>query len=123
VQEKRVTVWVQRFKDRAHLMLQWIDPDTGKRESKSAETDDPDKAETARGDLAGKVPAQVLRRLMRHADIKTTMGYYANVDDAVMEAVLGPQRNSSRNTEAAGRECRGPGEVVNPSRDSTNGGD
>ena len=25
--DKRVTVWVQRFKDRPHLMLQWIDPD------------------------------------------------------------------------------------------------
>jgi len=49
--EKRVTVWVQRFNDRASLMLQWIDPDTGKRKSKSAKTDDPDKAETARADL------------------------------------------------------------------------
>jgi integrase len=48
--EKRITVWVQRFKDRPTLMLQWIDPDTGKRKSKSAETDDPDKAETARAD-------------------------------------------------------------------------
>jgi integrase len=49
--EERVTVWVQRFKDRKHLMLQWTDPDTGKRKSKSAETDDPEKAETARADL------------------------------------------------------------------------
>jgi integrase len=49
--EKRVTVWVQAFKDRRHLMLQWIDPDTGKRKSRSAETDDPEKAETARADL------------------------------------------------------------------------
>jgi integrase len=47
---------------------------------------------------AGKVPAQVLQKLMRHASIKTTMDYYANVDDAVEEAVLGPQRNTSRNT-------------------------
>jgi integrase len=49
--EKRVTVWVQRFKDRAHLMLQWIDPDTGKRKSKSAETADDREAEQARADL------------------------------------------------------------------------
>jgi integrase len=49
--EKRVTVWVQRFKDRKYLMLQWIDPDTGKRKSRSAETDDPDKADRARSDL------------------------------------------------------------------------
>jgi integrase len=47
---------------------------------------------------AGKVPAQVLQKLMRHANIKTTMAFYANVDHAVMEAVLGPQRNSLRNT-------------------------
>jgi integrase len=47
---------------------------------------------------AGKVPAQVLQRLMRHANIRVTMDYYANVDDAAMEAVLGPKRNSSRNS-------------------------
>src|SRR5262249_19254038 len=47
---------------------------------------------------AGRVPAQVLQRLMRHADIKTTMAYYANVDEAVEAAVLGAQRNTSRNT-------------------------
>jgi integrase len=47
---------------------------------------------------AGKVPAQVLQRLMRHANIALTMTYYANVDDAVMAAVLGGERNSSRNT-------------------------
>jgi integrase len=47
---------------------------------------------------AGKVSAQVLQKLMRHGDIKTTMAYYANVDDAVEAAVFGPQRNSSRNT-------------------------
>jgi integrase len=49
--EKRITVWVQQFKDRPALMLQWLDPDTGKRKSKSAETADPEKAETARADL------------------------------------------------------------------------
>jgi integrase len=47
---------------------------------------------------AGRVPAQVLQKLMRHANLKTTMDYYANVDDAVVEAVMGAQRNSSRNT-------------------------
>lgn len=46
---------------------------------------------------AGKVPAQVLQKLMRHSSIKITMDYYANVDDAAMEAVLGGQRNASRN--------------------------
>jgi integrase len=48
---------------------------------------------------ASKVEAQVLQRLMRHSNIAVTMGYYANVDSAVMEAVLGPQRNNPRNTD------------------------
>ena len=47
---------------------------------------------------AGKVPAQVLQKLMRHVNIKTTMDFYANVDAAVEEAVLGPQRNTSCNS-------------------------
>jgi integrase len=38
---------------------------------------------------AAKVSAHVLQRLMRHASIKTTMDYYANIDVAVEEAVLG----------------------------------
>lgn len=37
---------------------------------------------------AARVPAQVLQRLMRHSSIAITMTYYANVDDAVEEAVL-----------------------------------
>jgi len=36
---------------------------------------------------ASVVPAPVLQRLMRHADIKTTMEYYMNVDDALDEAI------------------------------------
>src|SRR4051812_40182674 len=49
--DKRITVWVQRFKDRSALVLQWIDPDSGKRKSKSAETADEKEAEEARADL------------------------------------------------------------------------
>jgi hypothetical protein len=51
VADKRVHVWVQEFKDRGNLVLQWFDPDTGKRKSRSAKTADPDKAEAARLDL------------------------------------------------------------------------
>jgi integrase len=58
---------------------------------------------------AGKVPAQVLQRLMRHSDIKTTMAFYANVDEAVEEAVLGPKCNRSRNTTGT---VDGPGETA-----------
>src|SRR5205823_5664629 len=50
-EERRITVWVQRFKDRSTLVLQWIDPDTGKRKSKSAGTSDHDIAEGRRKDL------------------------------------------------------------------------
>jgi integrase len=50
---------------------------------------------------AGKVPAQILQKLMRHASIKTTMDYYANVDAAVEEAVMGRECNSLRNRGAA----------------------
>jgi integrase len=54
---------------------------------------------------AGRVPAQVLQKLMRHSNIKTTMDYYANVDDAVMEAVLGPKRNTPRNSGAPAQQA------------------
>jgi integrase len=36
----RIRVWVQAFPDRPNLMLQWHDPDTGRRKSRSAKTDD-----------------------------------------------------------------------------------
>jgi hypothetical protein len=49
--EKRVTVWVQQFQDRKNLMLQWIDPETGKRQTRTARTADPAEAEAARADL------------------------------------------------------------------------
>src|SRR3712207_5002910 len=49
--EKRITVWVQEFRDRPNLVLQWHDPDTGLRKSKSAGTADPDEAEKRRADL------------------------------------------------------------------------
>jgi hypothetical protein len=34
------------------------------------------------------VPVPVLQRLMRHADIKTTLAFYTNVDDVLEEAIL-----------------------------------
>jgi integrase len=61
---------------------------------------------------AGRVPAQVLQKLMRHSNISITMDYYANVDQAAMEAVLGPQRNSSRNNRPAVGAEAGPSQDV-----------
>src|SRR5262249_961534 len=49
--DKRVTVWVCHFKDRASLMLQWLDPDTGRTKSRSSRTTDEKDAEKARADL------------------------------------------------------------------------
>jgi integrase len=63
---------------------------------------------------AAKVPAQVLQKLMRHASIRVTMDYYANVDDAAMEAVLGPKRNRIRNRQGEPSEAGGRAEDVNP---------
>jgi integrase len=36
---------------------------------------------------AAVVPAQVLQRLMRHADIKTTLGFYTDLDDVLDDAI------------------------------------
>jgi integrase len=44
-------VWVQRFADRPHLVLQWHCPETGRRKSKTAGTADAREAEHARADL------------------------------------------------------------------------
>src|SRR5262249_27311712 len=70
---------------------------------------------------AGKVPAQVLQRLMRHANISTTMAFYANVDNAVEEAVLGPRRNSYRNTHPAAEQPPETADVATPSVNGHNG--
>jgi integrase len=64
---------------------------------------------------AARVPAQVLQKLMRHASIRTTMDYYANVDDAVVQAVLDRRRNSGRNTGAS--ESAGADRTQAASRD------
>jgi len=70
---------------------------------------------------AGKVPAQVLQRLMRHSDIRTTMDYYANIDQAVGEAVLGPQRNSSRNSDPVAERQSSGGNNATPCAKSSCG--
>lgn len=55
---------------------------------------------------------KVLQRLTRHSNIKTTMDYYANVDAAVEEAILGPQRNGLRNITAASQTVPEQSEFV-----------
>src|SRR5262249_13118420 len=67
---------------------------------------------------AGKVPAQVLQKLMRHSNLSITMTYYANVDAAVMEAVLGDRRTTSRTTGDFGSTAA---EASNAASHDTNG--
>jgi integrase len=69
---------------------------------------------------AGRVPAQVLQRLMRHASIKTTMDSYTNGDEAVKAAVLGPKRNRLRSTPPLGEAAAdvAPGATPEPGTDS-----
>src|SRR5262245_25699317 len=55
--DKRIRVWVQQFTDREHLVLQWHDPETGKRKSQSAKTADPGEAEDRRADLEADLNA------------------------------------------------------------------
>ena len=49
--DDRITVWVQHRKDRSLLALEWINPETGRRKSKSAGTAVPKEAEQKRIDL------------------------------------------------------------------------
>jgi integrase len=62
---------------------------------------------------AGKVPAQVLQRLMRHSNISLTMAYYANVDDAMRQAVLGEPRTTTppRTTLRTSQDSATPAEL------------
>jgi hypothetical protein len=48
---RRIRVWVAHFLDRTSLVLQWYDPNTGKRCSKTARTSNRDEAELRRADL------------------------------------------------------------------------
>lgn len=68
---------------------------------------------------AGKVSAHVLQRLMRHADIKTTLGYYANIDEAVEAAVLGTERNTLRNTSQPSFDTGSFDDAISPCQNGT----
>src|SRR5262249_17883669 len=48
---ERIKVWIQKRNDRAMLALEWADPETGLRKSRSAKTADPEEAERRRADL------------------------------------------------------------------------
>jgi integrase len=88
--DKRIVVWVQRFPDRDNLVLQWHDPDTGKRKSKSAETADEKKAEQARGDLEADLNAG------RHVQA-SNMGWERFRELFEAEYVAGTRKNTQHN--------------------------
>jgi integrase len=133
--EKRVTVWVQRFKDRDTLMLQWLDPETGKRKSKSARTEDPEQAERARADLeyelnhglhkeAARISWSAFRELFEaeylpNTKLGTQLCYQALFDH--FENICNPRRLESINertlsTFVAGlRKCKGHRGTMQPS--------
>jgi hypothetical protein len=71
---------------------------------------------------AGKVPDQVLQQLMRRIVISTTMNYYANVEAAEEEAVMGPGRDSPRNGEGPVGPGQGGADGASGC-ESTTGGD
>jgi hypothetical protein len=62
---------VQKFPDRANLVLQWSDPDTGKRRSKTAGTRDRNLAELRRADLEAALNSGVCNS-SRNRPQKTT---------------------------------------------------
>jgi hypothetical protein len=70
--KRRIVVWVQRFNDRPHLMLQWRDPDTGRRKSQSAGTSNRKEAERVRADL----------------EYELNHGLHPDPDDGDLQAVL-----------------------------------
>src|SRR5215468_9622197 len=76
-EKKRVVVWVQLFGDRDYLMLQWHDPVTGKRKSKSAGTCNPLEAEKKRADLEYE-----LNHGLHHEPVKVSWQRFRDVFEA-----------------------------------------
>jgi integrase len=61
---------------------------------------------------AGKVPSQVLQSLLRHANISTTLSFYADVKQAAKAAVRGAAEaapNTAPNTHQNSLPCKSQG--------------
>jgi integrase len=126
--EARVKVWVQPFKDRPLPMLQWFDPDTGKRKSKTAKTDDPEKVEQARSDLeyelnhgkyqeASKLTWEAFRQKFEDEYLpglrERTQEKYRTVLD-VFEQIASPTKLRSVNEQTLSRFVKGMRERKQP---------
>src|SRR5262245_33836409 len=130
--EKRVVVWVQRFPDRDNLVLQWHDPETGKRKSKSAETADEKEAEDRRVDLeadlnagrhreASRMSWGRFRELFEEEHVagtrpNTRVNFQATFD--LFEKLCSPQRLASINERTVSRFVAGMRRHPGRARDS-----
>lgn len=105
-EDRRVTVYVLRPKDRPTLQLQWLDPITGKKKTRSAGTTDDAKAEEARKDLeyqlnhglyqeAGSLTWERFRQMFEDEYVASlrerTREKYATVLD-VFEQIINPAK-------------------------------
>jgi hypothetical protein len=63
--DRRIKVWLQPCKDRPYPRLQWIDPVTGQRKSRSAGTANPQALETARANLETRLNNALEQRLLK----------------------------------------------------------
>jgi hypothetical protein len=70
---KRICVWLQPRSDRPHFTLDWIDPDTRKRKSKSSGTMNSDVAELRRADLESHLNQKYLEIIGRSTP-RSTVG-------------------------------------------------
>jgi integrase len=75
--EERITVYVLRPKGRPSLQLQWVDPETGIRKTRSARTADADRAEKACSDLEYELNHGLSREPSKMA-WETFRAYYEN---------------------------------------------
>jgi hypothetical protein len=128
----RVNVWVQKFSDRPNLVLQWFDPDTGRRKSTNAATAETQDAERLRGDLeyelnhskyqeASRIDWEQFRQLFEAEHLpglreKTRLKYTTVLD--VFEQIVNPKKLRSINErtlsaiETGMRERKRPGGKV-----------
>src|SRR5215813_9579672 len=75
--DRRIIVWAQQFGDRPYPLLQWHDPETGQRKSKSAGTCNPIEVEMRRADLEYE-----LNHGMHHEPVKVSWDRFRDIFEA-----------------------------------------
>src|SRR5262245_6107449 len=87
---RRVSVWVQEFRGRKYLQLQWHDPDTGDRKTRASGTNNPAEAEKQRADLEYE-----LNHGLADADSRVSWEKFREMFED--EYVAGKRTNTRRN--------------------------